>query len=175
MSVEAGERAIAGAAERCELALTGLSCAACAANVERRLAKVPGVSGVSVNMATRVGTVVLDAARVTPEALVAAVESIGYGASVLRDGRTGGGGREEADGAIEGGATDSSRAEASDLGRRVVIGAVLTLPVFVTAMAHGTVEAFDQPWVMWMQMALSAPVLAWCGGGLNKKGFPEAG
>ncbi|MFN7020826.1 MAG: heavy metal translocating P-type ATPase [Phycisphaerales bacterium] len=174
MSVEAGDRAITGTAERCELALTGLSCAACAANVERRLARVPGVRGINVNMATRVGTVILDPAIVSPEALVATVQSIGYGATVLRDRRASRADPAGADGANGGAATDSGRAEASDLGRRVVVGAVLTLPVFVTAMAHGTVEAFDRPWVAWMQMVLSAPVLAWCGGGFFRSAWRGA-
>ena len=50
--------------------------------------------------------------------------------------------------------------ELRDMTRRFWIGAVLTLPVFVLAMAHG------QSWAMgsgWMQLALSTPVVFWAG------------
>ncbi len=62
------------------LALTGMTCASCAAHIEKALAAVPGVAAVSVNLATEKATVT--AAAGSEAALVAAVVASGYGARV---------------------------------------------------------------------------------------------
>lgn len=59
------------------LSITGMSCGACAANVERTLRAVPGAAGVSVDLPTSQARV---EGHVTAEQLVAAVERAGYGA-----------------------------------------------------------------------------------------------
>ena len=64
-----------------DLDLTGMSCASCAARVETTLNKLDGVTA-TVNFATEKASVHFDAGEVAPLDLVAAVESIGYGASV---------------------------------------------------------------------------------------------
>jgi Cu+-exporting ATPase len=66
-------------AVRAEFAVTGMSCAGCAANVERALRKVPGVSEAAVNIATTKATVVYDPRAVSPAALAAAIKAAGYG------------------------------------------------------------------------------------------------
>jgi Cu+-exporting ATPase len=66
------------------------------------------------------------------------------------------------------------RAELADLTRRVVLGAVLTLPVFVAVMA---MELFDASWVPapllepWLQLALIAPVMGWVGWPIHRTGW----
>src|SRR5882672_6492710 len=65
--------------EHVVLDITGMTCAACASRVETALAKVPGVAQASVNLALERADVALRLGM-PPEALVAAVESIGYGA-----------------------------------------------------------------------------------------------
>ena len=65
-----------------DLVVSGMTCAACQANVQRALARLPGVAGASVNLMTEQARVSFDPARVSPEALIAAVEAIGYGAAV---------------------------------------------------------------------------------------------
>lgn len=65
-----------------ELEITGMTCASCATRVEKALAKVPGVTRASVNLATEKATVETDRA-VAPDALVAAVTGAGYGAAPL--------------------------------------------------------------------------------------------
>ncbi|MCC6661540.1 MAG: cadmium-translocating P-type ATPase [Phycisphaerales bacterium] len=47
---------------------------------------------------------------------------------------------------------------------KIVVGAALSLPVLVIAMSHGRIAAFDVPWINWLQLALTTPVLVWCGG-----------
>jgi P-type Cu+ transporter len=62
------------------LPISGMTCASCVRRVERALAKVPGVTGAQVNLATERATVELDpAAPASLEALHAAVEAAGYG------------------------------------------------------------------------------------------------
>ena len=65
--------------EHVELPITGMTCASCAARVEKRLNRLEGVAA-SVNYATETATVDFDPSRVAPEGLVEAVEAAGYGA-----------------------------------------------------------------------------------------------
>src|SRR5258708_15460337 len=67
---ESGERSI-------ELAISGMTCASCARRVERSLAKVPGVTRASVNLATERATVSYDVANASLAELVGAVARAG--------------------------------------------------------------------------------------------------
>jgi Cu+-exporting ATPase len=66
------------------------------------------------------------------------------------------------------------RTELADLARRVLVGAVLTLPVFVAVMA---MELFDASWVPepllepWVQLAMIAPVMLWVGWPIHRTGW----
>jgi Cu+-exporting ATPase len=64
-----------------ELDIGGMTCASCAMRVEKALAKVPGVTRASVNLATEKASVDSDAA-VDPETLAGAVRKVGYEAAV---------------------------------------------------------------------------------------------
>jgi Cu+-exporting ATPase len=68
-----------------DLAIGGMTCAACQAVVEKVLGKVPGVTGASVNLAIETATVDYDPAKVGPDELIKAVEAAGYGASIKVD------------------------------------------------------------------------------------------
>ena len=70
---------------RLELPIEGMTCASCAARIERTLNKLDGVSA-SVNYATEKAAVEYDPAQVTPAALVEAVEQVGYSARLPRAG-----------------------------------------------------------------------------------------
>ncbi len=61
-----------------QFGLTGMTCASCVARVEKALAKVRGVTNVSVNLATEQATL-QTAGAVTMQAIKAAVEKAGYG------------------------------------------------------------------------------------------------
>lgn len=61
--------------------VTGMSCAACSARVEKEVAALPGVAQVQVNLLTRSMRVQYDTTQLTPASIIAAVESAGYGAS----------------------------------------------------------------------------------------------
>ena len=61
--------------------ITGMSCAACSARVEKAASKVNGVESVSVNLLTNSMTVTGD---VSPKAIIKAVKAAGYGASIAK-------------------------------------------------------------------------------------------
>ena len=69
-------------AKETELTLTGLHCASCVTKVEKALLSVSGVTSASVNLADRTARVVGTPA---PEALLKAVEAVGYGARIVAD------------------------------------------------------------------------------------------
>lgn len=158
---------------RIEVGIEGMSCAACAARVERRLLREPGVASASVNFATKTATVRADsgsAARgVSVDAVVRAVEDAGYRAvvpSAEPGAAAGDDGHAHAHGAgalagVGAGTDEASRR----LMVRMVVGAVLATPVVVIAMSHGMVEALDMPVMRWIQLVLTTAVLFWCGGG----------
>ena len=60
------------------LPLSGLHCASCAGNVEGALRAVPGITSVSVNLATEKASIEYDEAKTSPDRLVAAVRDAGY-------------------------------------------------------------------------------------------------
>ena len=128
--------------QRLDLPIEGMTCAACAVRVEKKLNKLDGVSA-TVNYATERASVAFDAATVSPEQLVAAVESAGYGASLPRDE------------AVE----EPHDAPADGLRRRLAVSAVLTLPVLALAMIP---PLQFQGWE-WVSLPLATPVVLWGG------------
>lgn len=69
-------------AGRTTLDISGMTCAACSARVERALRAVPGVSDARVNLLTGAASVDFAPGEVSPDALAAAVRETGYGAEV---------------------------------------------------------------------------------------------
>lgn len=96
--------------------VTGMSCAVCQARVEKAVAKVPGVTGVSVSLLTNSMGVEGSAA---PEEVIRAVEQAGYGASVKG---------EAAGGANAGNETVSGRETAEERRREPAPGAAARPP-----------------------------------------------
>ena len=131
-----------------DLALEGMTCAACAARIETTLNRLPGVAA-SVNFATESANVDFDRAQANVDALIAAVSRAGYGARLRRD--------EAAERRLE----SQRRATAwRALRVELAIAAVLTAP-FVVQMAlmfvPGTVT-HDELLPRWLQLALATPV-----------------
>ena len=126
---------------RIEFAVTGMSCAGCAANVERALRKTAGVLEAVVNIATARATVLYDPRAVAPAGLVQAIRGAGYGvAAPAEDVRVRG------------------EREYGALRRDVVWGGLLALLIFLGSMRHWFpwIPAFLQNFlVLW---ALATPV-----------------
>ena len=64
-------------------AVTGMTCSACSAHVQKAVAAVPGVHSVQVNLLQNNMTVEFEEAETTPETIFAAVKKAGYGAAPL--------------------------------------------------------------------------------------------
>ncbi len=139
--------------QRLDLPIEGMTCAACAVRVEKKLNKLDGVSA-AVNYATERASVAFDAATVSPEQLVAAVESAGYGASL-----PGGEAVEEA-----------HTTPTDGLRRRLILSAVLTLPVLALAMIP---PLRFQGWE-WVSLLLATPVVLWGGWPFHRAAFVNA-
>lgn len=118
-----------------ELAVLGMTCAACVQRVERALTKIPGVHEAAVDLARRHAWIRLDPSQVATADLLAAVEHAGYRAADVA---------EEADGAGDVLAA-AERAEEAELRRDAAIAAVLGVPLIVLGMAHGAIPGVDGP------------------------------
>ncbi|MDQ3694087.1 MAG: heavy metal translocating P-type ATPase, partial [Chloroflexota bacterium] len=75
--------ALAAPEEEIGIPIEGMTCASCVRHVERALEKVPGVSSVSVNLATERAAVTFDPGQTTLDQLSAAVEKAGYGVGAI--------------------------------------------------------------------------------------------
>jgi Cu+-exporting ATPase len=62
--------------------ITGMSCASCAARIERTLANTEGVLSANVNLATHKATVTYDPTQITPAALAEEIKNLGYGVAL---------------------------------------------------------------------------------------------
>jgi len=61
-----------------DLKITGMSCAACAARIEKKLNSLPGVKKANVNLATEKATVEYNAAEIKISEMIKAVQTLGY-------------------------------------------------------------------------------------------------
>ena len=74
--------------KRIDIPVSGMTCAACQARVQRTLSRQPGVQDAAVNLMTRTASVRYDPAATTPNGLVDAIRSTGYGAELPQPART---------------------------------------------------------------------------------------
>jgi Cu+-exporting ATPase len=132
----------AAVSQHLQLPIQGMTCASCAVRIEKKLNRVEGVSA-TVNFATETATVDYDPAQASPEALVGVVEGAGYQAALRAPA-----------GAVR---DDHARDPVRDLRRRLVVSALLSLPVLALAMVPAL--QFDS-W-QWLSLQLATPVVLW--------------
>ncbi|HET8980683.1 MAG TPA: heavy metal translocating P-type ATPase [Solirubrobacteraceae bacterium] len=125
--------------ERVELAIEGMTCASCAARIEKRLNKLDGVSA-SVNYASEHAAVSFDPARVSLEDLVGAVQAAGYHASLPQEAL----GEED---------------PAAAYRWRLIVAVGLSVPLALLAM----VPALEFSGWEWVSLVLATPVVFWSG------------
>ncbi len=135
------------------LPILGMSCANCAATIERTLnRKVPGVTGASVNFAAETATVTYVPEKVGREEMVAAIEGAGFGV---------------ADTGASGDAEQEAReVEIRGQLRKLLVGVGFALPLFALGMARdvGLLGAWSNgAWVSRLMMALATPVQLYTG------------
>jgi P-type Cu+ transporter len=133
--------------EHAELPITGMTCASCAARIERRLNKLDGVSA-TVNFATEKASVAYDPEVAAPEDLLGAVAAAGYQAVLPAVEPEHDGGREHQELADD---------DTVALRRRLAISALLSFPVLLLAMVPAL--QFDN-W-QWLSLQLATPVVVW--------------
>src|SRR5207245_412603 len=126
--------------ERVELALEGMTCASCAARIERKLNKLDGV-GATVNFATERAAVAYDPDAVDLGLLIRTVEQTGYGASLSQTG------------------APAAQPDTDVLFRRLGVAVLLTAPLTVLSMVSA---AHFTHW-RWLAFALATPVVFWAG------------
>jgi Cu+-exporting ATPase len=121
------------APERVDLPVSGMTCASCARTIERTLASTAGVERARVNLATNTATVEYQPSRVQVADFIAAIEDLGYGVPKT--------------------AAQPDAAEPA-YRKRLLVAIIFAAPVVALGMAHR--------WP-WLQFALTAPVVFYCG------------
>ena len=135
--------------DKVEFAITGMTCAACAARIEKGLQKLPGVYAANVNLATEKAVVEYNSSEVSVADMQSKVKQLGYEAHKMEDGQAAD--REK----------DLREAEISNQKRRFLLSAVLSFPLLLAMIAHsfgvfhGFSSFFMQPMV---QLLLATPV-----------------
>jgi len=169
--------------ERATIPVTGMTCAACSARIQRTLERSPGVASANVNLMTNSATVEFDPAAATLEELVATIRDTGYGAELPRP-------------AAEAGEEETAEerrlaAERRALGKKVAVSLVIAVlamligvPLGEAAAAQGAADPLmrlmmpladamrsvapalfgvDAGTWRWLLLALTLPVVFWAG------------
>jgi Cu+-exporting ATPase len=140
----------AASEERVRLEIGGMTCASCAARIERKLNKLEGVEA-TVNYATEEAAVAFDPERFELADLIKTVEATGYTAALP---------------AVEAADDDPTR----PLRNRLTVAILLSIPLVVFAMVP---PAQFGGWE-WLAFALSAPVIFWSGLGFHRAAVKNA-
>jgi Cu+-exporting ATPase len=111
-----------------DLAIDGMTCAACVGRVERALRRVPGVLSAEVNLATEQAHIRFSPAMVDLDALMAAVRDAGYGAQTL---------------AAAPPVTDRRQEQVQALRRDVILSALLAFIITLLSMGGMLIPAFN--------------------------------
>ena len=132
--------------EQTMLALEGMTCASCAARIERALNKLDGVAA-TVNFATETAAVTYDPRLVAPEQLFGTVEKLGYRAAPPRP-----------------------RLVQDAPPTRLIVAVVLAVPLVLLAM----VPPLRFGGWKWLSLVLATPVVFWCGAQFHRAALVNA-
>ena len=135
--------------EEAILALEGMTCASCAARVERTLNKLDGVEA-TVNLATETASVAYNPEQVAPGELVAAVERIGYHAQPKQ--------------------AEHAEHDHEAPPVRLLVAIALSLPLVLLAM----VPPFQFAGWEWVSLVLATPVVFWSGAQFHRAALLNA-
>jgi len=128
--------------------IEGMSCASCVAKIEEGLSRQPGVVRASVNLATEKASVEFLPGVTNPSAIAGAISGLGY--RPVLDVRAGAG-------------QPDARETSHDLGLRLAVSALLTVPVMIMSMSEHLGLPVTQPVSFWLQLVLATPVQFWAG------------
>ncbi|MEU4800653.1 heavy metal translocating P-type ATPase [Streptomyces sp. NPDC023327] len=162
---EAASPASPAATAEVELAIGGMTCASCAARIEKKLNRMDGVEA-SVNYATEKAKVSYRGADVSVQDLIATVEATGYTAREPAPVRQ--------DGAPEPAGPDGEERRADDalrpLRERLITAVLLSVPVIAMAM----VPALQFEYWQWLSLTLAAPVVTYAAWPFHKAAVTNA-
>jgi P-type Cu+ transporter len=137
-----------------EFDITGMTCAACSARIEKGLGKMEGVMEANVNLALEKATIEYNPSLLSPKDMIQRVEKLGYGASVKND--------ENAQETM-----DQRLKEVETQQGKFIFSLILSLPLLWAMVGHFSFtsflyvpDAFMNPWV---QLALATPVQFYIG------------
>jgi len=142
--------------------VSGMTCAACSGRVQRALEKQPGVDAAAVNLMMRSATVHFDPAATSPDALVDAIRSTGYGAE-LAPARQSAFEEQEAQDRAQEAEFRELRGKAAFSLAAAAVAMLVSMPLMAAAAhaSHGaTVDPFMRWAMQWVSPALSG-VLPW--------------
>ncbi|MBW4427971.1 MAG: heavy metal translocating P-type ATPase [Nostoc desertorum CM1-VF14] len=148
------------------LKLRGMSCAACANNIEKAIRSVSGVIDCNVNFGAEQATIKHDRSLTNLEKIQAAIAAAGYSSYSPQEELL----TEEDDAEIA-----SRQALQRQLSLKVAVGGVISIFLFLGSLPMMTglnlplIPSFLQnPWI---QLLLTTPVVFWCGGSFFRNGW----
>ncbi|HHQ4747525.1 TPA: heavy metal translocating P-type ATPase [Aeromonas veronii] len=134
--------------------ITGMSCAGCSARLNKMLAALPGVISAEVNFSIEQARIVLVPGMQTPAALREQIEALGFGAQLAQGSASGR--RQQL---LE--REEQEAASARQAQTRVIVSALLTLPLLVGMLAMAGLFPWHLP--AWLELLLATPVQFWIG------------
>ncbi len=137
------------------LPITGMTCANCALTIERNVRKLPGIETANVNLASERLSIVYDPTAVSHDDIVARVRRAGYDVPQVAENDT-----------MEDVEAKAREAEIAHQWRRLIVGAVFTIPLLALSMARdlGLLGAWaSAPWFNYLLWALATPVQFYVG------------
>lgn len=129
--------------EQINLRITGMTCAACSARIEKVVGKFGGVKQISVNLAMGSATIMIEPSTVHREQIIGKIEQLGYGAKLKED-------------------QHKDSQTGTTIQMKLIWSAILTFPLLWAMVRHYSFtsgnwvpELFLQPWFQWL---LATPV-----------------
>ncbi|MED0948526.1 heavy metal translocating P-type ATPase [Bacillus mobilis] len=140
--------------DKAEFTVSGMTCAACANRVEKRLNKLEGVNGATVNFALESATVDFNPDEINVNEMKSAITKLGYKLEVKSD--------------EQNGSTDHRLQEIERQKKKFIISFILSFPLFWAMVSHFSFTSFiylpDMLMNPWVQLALATPVQFIIGG-----------
>ncbi|HEX6600533.1 MAG TPA: heavy metal translocating P-type ATPase [Gemmatimonadaceae bacterium] len=131
--------------ESIRIPVSGMTCAACSARVQRTLQKQPGVADANVNLMMKTATVRFDPHAVSPDRLVEAIRETGYGAQLASPDQTAFEEQEARDRA--------TAAEFQELKRKAIVSAIVGVIAMIISMPLMSHDMSD-PFMRWSTNAV---------------------
>lgn len=153
-----------GASETVRIPVSGMTCAACSARVQRALEKQPGVADANVNLMMKTATVHFDPSVVSAERLVRTIEATGYGAQLASPDQTAFEEQEARDRA--------SAEEFTELRRKAIVSGIAGVVAMIVSMplmapgvsdmagGHAHTGVVADPFMRWAMESLSPALRA---------------